>query len=69
MKKHKVDAVEGEATLLPGLAISINGETHEADNVLLCTGSSPSVPPIPGIDSEHVVDSTGFLIAKTLPII
>ena len=39
MKKHKVDAVEGEATLLPGLTVSINGETHEADNVLLCTGS------------------------------
>ncbi|MEK9632740.1 MAG: FAD-dependent oxidoreductase, partial [Opitutae bacterium] len=25
MKKHKVDVVEGEATLLPGLAVSING--------------------------------------------
>ena len=67
MKKHKVDVVEGEATLLPGLTVSINGETHEADNVLLCTGSSPSVPPIPGIDSGHVVDSTGILIRETLP--
>ncbi len=67
MKKHKVDVVEGEATLLPGLAVSINGETHEADNVLLCTGSSPSVPPIPGIDSGHVVDSTGILNRETLP--
>ena len=57
----------GRATLLPGLKISINGETHEADNVLLCTGSSPSVPPIPGIDSEHVVDSTGILNRETLP--
>ena len=67
MKKHKVDVVEGEATLLPGLTVSINGETHEADNVLLCTGSSPSVPPIPGIDSGHVVDSTGILNRETLP--
>ncbi len=67
MKKHKVDVVEGEATLLPGLAVSINGETHEADNVLLCTGSSPSVPPIPGIDSGHVVDSTGILNRESLP--
>jgi dihydrolipoamide dehydrogenase len=67
MKKHKVDVVEGEATLLPGLAVSINGETHEADNILLCTGSSPSVPPIPGIDSEHVVDSTGILNRENLP--
>ena len=67
MKKHKVDVVEGEATLLPGLAISINGETHEADNILLCTGSSPAMPPIPGIDSEQVVDSTGILNRETLP--
>ena len=67
MKKHKVDVVEGEATLLPGLAISINGETHEADNFLLCTGSSPAMPPIPGIDSEQVVDSTGILNRETLP--
>ena len=67
MKKHKVGVVEGEATLLPGLTVSINGETHEADNVLLCTGSSPSVPPIPGIDSGHVVDSTGILNRETLP--
>lgn len=67
MKKHKVEVVEGEATLLPGLAVSINGETHEADNILLCTGSSPSVPPIPGIDSDHVVDSTGILNRETLP--
>jgi len=67
MKKHKVDVVEGEATLLPGLEISINGETHEADNVLLCTGSSPAMPPIPGIDSEQVVDSTGILNRETLP--
>ena len=67
MKKYKVDVVEGEATLLPGLTISINGETHEADNILLCTGSSPAMPPIPGIDSEQVVDSTGILNRETLP--
>ena len=67
MKKHKVEVVEGEATLLPGLEISINGETHQADNVLLCTGSSPAMPPIPGIDSEQVVDSTGILNRETLP--
>lgn len=67
MKKYKVEVMEGDAQLLPGLKISVNGETHEADNVLLCTGSSPAKPPIPGIDSEHVVDSTGILNRETLP--
>ena len=67
MKKYKVEVIEGDAQLLPGLKISVNGETHEADNVLLCTGSSPAKPPIPGIDFEHVVDSTGILNREALP--
>jgi dihydrolipoamide dehydrogenase len=67
MKKYKVDVVEGEAVLQPNRKIVINGEEHEADNILICTGSSPAVPPIPGIDQDHVVDSTGILNTETLP--
>ena len=67
MKKYKVDVVEGKARLLPGLKVSVGEEVHEADNILLCTGSSPAIPPIPGIDSQQVVDSTGILNRDTLP--
>ena len=67
MKKYKVDIVEGEAKLLPNFPIEIEGETHEATDILLCTGSSPAIPPIPGVDLEHVVDSTGILDRETLP--
>jgi dihydrolipoamide dehydrogenase len=66
MKKHKVEVIEGEATLVKG-GFSVNGETHEAENILLCTGSSPTIPPIPGIEAEHIVDSTGILNNETLP--
>ena len=66
MKKHKVEVIEGEATLVKG-GFSVNGETHEAENILLCTGSSPSIPRIPGIEAEHIVDSTGILNNETLP--
>ena len=45
----------------------MNGETHEADNILICTGSSPTCPPIPGIDGDNVVDSTGILELEELP--
>ena len=61
MKKYKVDVIEGEAKLLPNSQVEINGETHEATDILLCTGSSPAIPPIPGVDLDHVVDSTGIL--------
>ena len=67
MKKYKVDVVEGEAKLLPNSQVEINGETHEATDILLCTGSSPAIPPIPGVDLEHVVDSSGILLRETLP--
>lgn len=66
MKKHKVEVIEGEAKLVKG-GFSVNGETHEAENILLCTGSSPTIPPIPGIEAEHIVDSTGILNNETLP--
>ena len=67
MKKYKVDVVEGEAKLLPNSHVEINGETHEATDILLCTGSSPAIPPIPGVDLDHVVDSSGILLRETLP--
>ena len=67
MKKYKVDVVEGEAKLLPNFQIEIERESHEATDILLCTGSSPAIPPIPGVDLEHVVDSTGILDRESLP--
>lgn len=67
MKKYKVEVVEGEAKLLPNSHVEISGEIHEATDILLCTGSSPAIPPIPGVDLENVVDSSGILIRETLP--
>ena len=66
MKKNKVEVIEGEAKLVKG-GFSVNGESHEAENILLCTGSSPSIPPIPGIEADHIVDSTGILDNEQLP--
>ena len=67
MKKYKVDVIEGEAKLLPNSQVEISGEIHEATDILLCTGSSPAIPPIPGVELDHVVDSTGILERESLP--
>ena len=51
-------------------AVSSNGETteYEAKTLLLCTGSVPLMPPIPGaMDNPIVVDSTALLEIKNLP--
>ena len=50
------------------VTIACNGETYEAENLLICTGSSNFVPPIPGIkDNPSVWDSTDALAATELP--
>ena len=50
------------------VTISCSGETYEAENLMICTGSTNFVPPIPGIkDNEHVWDSTDALAAAELP--
>lgn len=50
------------------VSIECNGETYEAENLLICTGSTNFVPPIPGVkDNPHVWDSTDALAATELP--
>ena len=50
------------------VTITCNGETYEAENLMICTGSTNFVPPIPGIqENDHVWDSTDALNATELP--
>ncbi len=50
------------------VTISCNGENYEAENLLICTGSTNFVPPIPGIqDNPAIWDSTAALAADQLP--
>lgn len=67
MKKFKVEVISGTATLLRDRKIEVDGKIHAGKNILLATGSSPVKPPIPGVDLDRVVDSTGILNLTTLP--
>ena len=64
--------VSGAATVVSrtdqSVTIRCNEEIYEADNLLICTGSTNFVPPIPGIqDNPAVWDSTDALNAAELP--
>ena len=64
--------VTGEAQVLSRtdekVVVTCNGTEYEAENLLICTGSTNFVPPIPGIrDNEAVWSSTDALAAKELP--
>ena len=50
------------------IRIECNGEEYEAENLMICTGSTNFVPPIPGIkDNPAIWDSTDALAASELP--
>ncbi len=50
------------------VVIACGEEQYTADNLLICTGSSNFVPPIPGVkDNPAVWDSTDALAATALP--
>ena len=50
------------------VTIACGEQTYEAENLLICTGSSSFIPPIPGIkDNPAVWDSTAALDSKELP--
>ncbi len=50
------------------VTISCNDQIFEAENLMICTGSTNFVPPIPGIkENDYVWDSTDALNATELP--
>lgn len=71
MSAYGIDVVEGTASFLSEKSIKVKtpgGEkVVEADNVIIATGSAPSMPPIAGIDTEGVLSSDGILSMEKVP--
>jgi dihydrolipoamide dehydrogenase len=67
MKSHKVEVLNGTATLTGPRSVEVNGDSYTSDYIILATGSSPVVPPIPGADQSHVMTSNEVLSIDTLP--
>ena len=67
MKRHHVEVVQGEATLVDRRTVQVNGSLYRADNIIIATGSSPIQPPIPGSDQPHVLTSDQILDIDALP--
>ena len=68
LKKAGVDVIKGTGVVEAKGKITVDGkESVEADDIIIATGSKPSKVPIPGIDSEGVVDSDGVLAFTQAP--
>lgn len=61
MKAGKVKVVYGAAQITGPGTVVCNQETYEAANVIIATGSQPSVPPIEGVELPGVYSSSDLL--------
>jgi dihydrolipoamide dehydrogenase len=67
LKRSGVEVIRGHARFVSQQALQVGADIYSARNILIATGSRPAVPPIPGIDSKIVLDSTGVLSLSELP--
>ena len=67
LKRTGVEVIQGNAELVSRSTVRVGENTWQAANILIATGSRPAVPPIPGIDSASVLDSTAVLELTRIP--
>ena len=73
MKTNKVTVVKGDAIIngrsTEGIEVTCNDEKYLGRNLLVCTGSEASVPPIPGLmeAGEVILTNREILEMETLP--
>lgn len=60
-KINKINIVKGLASINKDLTINCNNELYSADNIIIATGSYPSVVPISGYDLPGVYTSDDLL--------
>lgn len=59
--------IEGEARLVDGSTVVVGERTLNARKIIVATGSRPTAPPIPGLDTVPWLDSTGALSLGAIP--
>ncbi len=63
-----ITLVRGKASFVDAHTVcSIGGDAVTAKNIIIATGSSPKMLPLPDISDPRVVDSTGLLQLEQLP--
>ena len=65
LASNKVTLVRGYGRFVDQHTIEVDGEHYTADNILIATGGSPTIPNIPG--AEHGIDSDGFFALREQP--
>jgi len=67
IKKHNIKFVYGEASFVDSKTVKVEDELISGDYFLIATGSTASILPIPGVDSESVITSKEALELENVP--
>ncbi|MDC1288075.1 glutathione-disulfide reductase, partial [Gammaproteobacteria bacterium] len=65
LKELGIDEIEGEASFIDANTIAVNGKHYSARDIVIATGTEPSLPDIPGV--EHAITSDGFFALQQQP--
>ena len=66
-KKNKVDWLKGAGKITAKNKVDVNGETYEAKNIVIATGSDVAGLPNIEIDEQYIVSSEGALKLASVP--
>lgn len=60
-----IELIKGHASFISSHEVQIGNQTIKGDNFIIATGSSPSIPPIPGLkDVDYLSSATAFELKK-----
>lgn len=67
MKRHHVTVLKGTAAFTGRNEIEVEGKGYRGKNIIIATGSSAAVPPIPGAEGDNVLTSREILQIEEMP--
>jgi len=67
MKKNNIDVINGFGRLAGDGKVDVDGNTYEADAIILATGARPRQMPFMPVDGQHVITSKEALVLPKLP--
>ena len=67
MKKNKIDWLKGWGSIPSAGQVKVGDEVHEAKNIIIASGSTPTDLPGVEVDEKTVVTSTGALELPKIP--
>ena len=62
-----VDCVQGQARIISPWSVEVNGHTITTRSIVIATGGSPAVPPVPGLNAIEYLTSDNLWALAELP--